>query len=609
MRNPNALWLSEHQKKLETLILENKQFPEISQIFNEEFGKIFGDSVIKEKLLKTRDHLGITGRWPIEDLKKMADLIKQNTSVEEIKRIFNSRYSKRSIQRKYALLNENRERIDEFLSELPPDSVQTKIPELISTDSKSSSLASVRKDARKKSKNIREEENFRFQTLFDQNAPLDDFYKAFPNRSTDAVQSWIYRTKKRILKNNQPAVSKTDLLSITIDWLRFAVKGFWRLSAEQWPLKNFKSESQKSALYLVSRAFLSPVEKGAINLRRLIVEAEREGLGGVRFYFAENREDYENNLLRKKSAPRIKRKFPIINNNDYYQNLVYASMLADGFLDGSIDKFQLEQAATLAVIGDHSHLEYLLTIFLKFPDNILTAAPLDLNSGLRYKQVSTTAYAWKIRFYLYNFESFSKIYKETYYQSPTKTLEEENALKKLAAKIMELSGSMPKSVENVLKFPMFFIEKTNARNYKNLPVTPILLRDYFKDPGLTIAHIHMQDGKKLNNSTLVLFIQTGYFDRACRLAICIFEKTRLRYFPKIYYDKQTNKPEVFLQLCEEDNAKFVKLTAPHFVKCMEYKIPLVRDASSLTESEKKVRKQHIAAFNYLYNTFVDTTLF
>lgn len=90
---------------------------------------------------------------------------------------------------------------------------------------------------------------------------------------------------------------------------------------------------------------------------------------------------------------------------------------------------------------------------------------------------------------------------------------------------------------------MFVPQETKKANrkYKNLPIPPILLADYFKDPGLSIAHMYMQDGQ-LNTNTCTLLIQTRHFDRRCRLAKCIFERTKLRYFPKLYYSKAKNKP-------------------------------------------------------------------
>lgn len=174
------------------------------------------------------------------------------------------------------------------------------------------------------------------------------------------------------MKINHP---KEDFLSRTINWNLFAAESIISLSPEEWPLRTPK-DMQSSALYLVSRTVLTPVKKRTENIRRLILDVEKNDFTGIRFYFAENRDDST-------------------------KNLIYASMLADGFLDNSTNKFQLAQSATPLVRGGHSHLEYGLSLFLEFSDEILTACPLELRSGLPYEESSPTSnssfYSWKIR--------------------------------------------------------------------------------------------------------------------------------------------------------------------------------------------------------------------
>lgn len=323
----------------------------------------------------------------------------------------------------------------------------------------------------------------------------------------------------------------------------------------------------------------------------------------IRLYLAENRTEYEENLIRKKNKSRTKRKLQ----NSYQQNLIYASMLADGGLTSRPNlQFSLSQAASPLVQGGYSHLEYLLSVFLNFPDELLTAAPLYLTSKL--KKSSKTVLFWSIRLSLLNFDFFKEMYKENYYKSPTKTPEEEVALKNFAAKILKICGVTLASIEKVNNFQQLDVSKSVAPNSKNLPTTPILLEKYFKNPGLTIAHMHMQDGSLLKSTTCFLSIQTNYFDRACRLAKCIFEKTTLRYVPKIYYSTIQNKLITSLLLCQEDNAKFIALTEPYFVDCMAYKKPLVLDPNKISKRRKESMKRHVAAFNYFYANFIDPTL-
>lgn len=63
-----------------------------------------------------------------------------------------------------------------------------------------------------------------------------------------------------------------------------------------------------------------------------------------------------------------------------------------------------------------------------------------------------------------------------------------------------------------------------------------------------------------------------------------------------------------LQLCQDDNAKFLELTAPHWVDCMNYKRPAVLNPKDIGTAEKKVRESHLEAFDYLYKNFVDSTI-
>ena len=632
MANARPIWLDHHQKQLEALLLEGKSTKEIAEVFT----GTFKYPTINSRAIETRKKLGIEEKktmadeWAVEDLKKLKDLMKQGTTLVEIKRIMGSAYSGKAIQTKFTelrksikadpgktpvskkwqpeeidLVIENYSKgltfaeIEELLEGRTAGAIQTKVRDLISA-------GTIQKRERETA--YTEEQAARFQELVEQRAPLSVFFKEFPERNQEAIKTRFYDlTQKLIAKVG-------DLLATTLNWDLFAVNGICALTQDQWPLNVSSADPETAAdptslLYLISRQFLLPVEKGAEKIRHLILEAESGGFTGIRFYFAENRADYESNLTLKKSKQSKQERKRQFENLDQ-ENLIFASLLADGYLEANSNKFQLTQAATLLVHGGHSHLEYLLNIFFGFSEELLTAVPLELSRGLALQEPSTTLYSWKIRFNLFNFEPFEAMHAETYYQSPPESPQEKTALKQLAAKILSLSGAQLESIEKVFNFPRFVVSEIDEplRNYKNLPSTKVLMAKYFVNSGLTLAHLHMQDGRLQNGNICCLFIQTTDFARACRLAKCIFEKTGLRYFPKIYKSRETGNPITVLQLCEADNAKFLALTSPYLVKWMDYKKPPVLRASDIDARKKEVLERHAATFDYFYKTFVDPTL-
>ena len=566
-------WTLEHQQLLEKLLREKKSINEIAKAFD----GIFAYSTITARVERTKSGekfdfsksadsqpTGIKKKWEPEETKTLQRLYANGVPYDDMVPFFVGR-SRTSIKNKITLL----------------------VKEGVIPQKSQAAVYTADEDAR-------------FNKLWEQKAPVEVFYKEFPNRSNNAIYQRFCAYKKRNFE-----LSGEDILSAALNWALFKINGIFRLTREQWPL-SMTSSPKNSALYLISRDSLSPLEKGAVTIRNLISEIEKEKLTGARFYFAEDRGNYLSNLPVKKGKKLIKRTFA----NTSQQNLVYASVLADGHLKANKTDFEIGQAATLLVKGSHSHLEYLLSIFFKFSDNLLTAVPLELRQGLRYKERNATDYAWKINFTLCNFDSFEEIRKDNYFESPKKTPEEEETLNALSAEILKRSGAKTQSVESALDFPeaaLFEVEDPK-RELKNLPLSSVLLAKYFQDPGLTIAHIYQQDGSLINPQTCCLFIQTLHFDRACRLARCIFIKTTLRFFPKAYYWEKQKRMVTILQLCQDDNAKFLELTAPHWVDCMNYKRPAVLNPKDIGTAEKKVRESHLEAFDYLYKNFVDSTI-
>lgn len=240
----------------------------------------------------------------------------------------------------------------------------------------------------------------------------------------------------------------------------------------------------RDACFLVTPRFL--IRRTTANwLHRCLVGAEaRDGTVRLRLSHAQWGRRYR----RCYRGPRVRLPRATV-------NALRASLLADGS-SSQFGQFGLVQSAT-HLPGNRNHSPYLFRTLWRLRRTPLTPGALNIRRGLRrtvpYRGL---AYTWKVSFRLFLCR----------YHLPELRQDHHPA------------GS--------------------TRQRKRLPSNAVLLRDYFRHPGLTLAVLHMEDGSlhHLSDSVSVprLHAYTTDPEDCLRLSLVIYRVTGLRYVTMRY---------------------------------------------------------------------------
>ena len=108
---------------------------------------------------------------------------------------------------------------------------------------------------------------------------------------------------------------------------------------------------------------------------------------------------------------------------------------------------------------------------------------------------------------------------------------------------------------------------------------------YFKNPGLTLARIYMQDGSLSGGMVPHLHIQTTDKENIIRLQFLLYQYTGSKWLSKQY--DSTRQPYI-LTLCLSHINQFVGLIQPHMHPCFSYNINNRKKWIILYTPEKKI---------------------
>jgi hypothetical protein len=453
---------------------------------------------------------------------------------------------------------------------------------------------------------------------------------------TQIAEKFKYRTLSSLEQkiNSRPATKLVKQRKLQkINWSTFYTDGYVPIYPENWPRLRV-ANAKKSIFLVLERSVFR--RKGYFRMagfiRFLCKSAEREKKTRIAFYIVKTPREFINLALQKKvirSAPQC-----YINT----KNLIRASMLADGSMfcykrKEFYYRFEICQAANyLGKTASKyiSHAEYLLWFYCQLEPSVLTPSALSVVSGIKKrKDEAELTKAWKIRLSLYNLQFFKHVYKENYLNKKPSAFKQRRSIE--ITLIDRYQGQSFKTTQNKLKLDLktkpklvFKIDKHKLKKLKTkqsqkfkkkvklkqLPQNNILKRYYFNNPGLTLAHLHMQDGSALKMSstikaTSILHIQTLKTYDACRLAQVIFEETGIKYLPKTTYKKiAKRKKKVLLTtliLCPGSINKFVKLVNPFMLPPFNYKMIEAIDLKN--PNNRNVIIRYEKAFNLFYAAF------
>ena len=371
----------------------------------------------------------------------------------------------------------------------------------------------------------------------------------FPERTFNAVD---YRVRARFKEIRREGFDTKDL-----------VKKKWiKVSEEKYPGERVTTATN-SHYFVILKSFFQNIELAVLTIREALIQAEKASITMITCYVIDSSEDLANTTRIISKGMK-----EAINVPSNLEDLVRASMLADGTCAKRSDNcfyFQFTQTCNISSKNEASHLEYVLWFLNQIPMSYLTPGFFFINRGIKLATPKNDlSYSWKARVNLRNWFFFGEMYDENYTKSNSTHLTT--------------------------------LGKNSTRNHKVLPSVDILIKKYFRNPGLTLAHIHMQDGslRYVNKevSLPALHIQTVSEEEAIKICWVIFKTTGLKYFigrtaypiinpeNKVVQEVDNLESEAFQSvnrficyLTPSSIDLFIKLTEPYILPCFNYKQP------------------------------------
>lgn len=415
------------------------------------------------------------------------------------------------------------------------------------------------------------------------------------------------RSLRAISQRLQPLLTTQRLQKVEVlPWSETLTKGIAEIPPANWPIQRVISD--KSIFAMMHPGILTNLTWMVSLLRDLLTKAENLNKSRINFIYAENKQQLVEKLDNSRTVGTRRISSPFI------RKLIYASLLADGCLiqpkaNFYNTVFQFTQAANLMSRTGESHLEYACWFLEQMNFDILTSTPFSLNRGIPVKSPKEGGlkYTWKARVWLWNVDIFPEAFEDNYKGFCEDRSREEEFIQFTSSGSLtsllkdfpseELMGSVPQyedldpevddfdmveelvdMEEDVSEEIDFLSSNTLPRKLKNLPPYDKLKNVYLEDPGLTMAHMHMQDGDLFSISSSVsiprLYIQTTDPIQTLYLSKAIFETLGLKYLPiSYYYPTKKKKIVTVLYLCPSSVNRFIESMEQHMLPCMKYKNP------------------------------------
>ncbi len=457
-----------------------------------------------------------------------------------------------------------------------------------------------------------EDEDLQLSQAFSEGQNIDQIKLAFPYRTKRAISSRLINLGLTE-ENRQRQIER-------IPWNQIQVNNYVEVQVENWPVTTPRYKD-KSLYMIVNRQFFENNLLCVNVCRSFLKKAEERNKSNVRFLVCENKENLIEILRNQKRKP------PARQLDQKGENLVRASMLADGCLVNPNPQFlntffQFTQAASFLTKNNASHLEYAVWFLLQIVPSALTAVPFTLERGISKNDRSDgLAFTWKARVWLWNLNFFPNLLAENYYSFPETETQVFNA-KRFTSRgalrdTLGQTAENPIDIANIPSNDRFIggfehsLKDVNinepAIRYKVLPSDTNLDNLYFKDAGFTIAHIYMQNGALFKLSSRIkiptLFIQTKNPYQVVLLAKAIYRNTGLKFLPSTYWlSNNINYTRTILYLCPYSVNLFINLTKDHILPCMNYKKPSEIDTTDL------LNKSVIDKYNNLFEEFINSYL-
>lgn len=346
-------------------------------------------------------------------------------------------------------------------------------------------------------------------------------------KTTNEISKNVGRSFKAVeQKLSSARISRLSKSNIdNIDWHGLAKNGIVKVNHSEWPNQSF--DPNKTSGYIIQQSKLKNINQTTIDIRNLILQADKEKKSKISFIIAENKEDFVNAIATRRKLFKNKYRFKM---DKKMQERIGAWMIGDGTclnMSSNTSRIQLTQVATLQERNKESHLEYLLDTLNKIPLENLTRFALIFTRGIEYKDKEKsnmeTSHTWKGRINIFNWD--------------------------------------------IDKLRNDFYGKVRKGN-KTLPSVKKLTEEYLVNDEI-LADIYQQDGSLHNlYQTPRLHICQNVYPAQCRLALALHKAYNIRSMP-VKAEGHTYE----LYICPIDAEKFFNKVAPYMIPNMYYKLP------------------------------------